>query len=74
MALSGLERHLEETGSSIASRFLAGFCAGVEQVGQGSKDRKISRVFERQMTVFYASSPIDFGRVGFGATPRGNRK
>ena len=72
--MSGLERHLEETGSSIASRFLAGCNTGVEKVGQCSKDREICRVFERQMIAFHASSPIDFGRVGFGATPRGNRK
>ena len=74
LAVSGLERHLGETGSSIASRVFAGCSTGMEQVGQCSKDRKICRVLERPMIVFYALSPIDFGLVGFGATPRGNRK
>ena len=74
LAVSGLERHLGETGSSIASRFLAECSSRVEQVDHCSEDRKICRVFERQMIVFFALSPIDFGRVGLGATPRENWK
>ena len=74
LAVSDLERHLGETGSSIASRVSAACSTGVEQVGQGSKDRELCRVFERQMMVFYALSSIDYGLVGFGAPPRGNRK
>ena len=70
LAVSGLERHLGENGSSIASRFSAECSSRVEQVEQCSEDRKICPVFERQMIAFYASIHIDFGRVGFGATPR----
>ena len=74
LAVSGLERYLGETGSSIASRFLAECSSRVEQADQCSEGRKICRVFERQMTAFYALSPIEIGRVGFGATPRENRQ
>ena len=70
LAVSGLERYLEKTGSSIASRFFAGYSARVEQVGQCLKCRKIAMLCEGWMNVFL----IDFGRVGFGAPPRGNRK
>ena len=70
LAVSGLERHSEETGSSSASWFLAEFSARVEQVGQCLKFRKLALLCEGWMNVF----PIDFGRVGFGAPPRGNRK
>ena len=72
--MSGLERHLEKTGSSIASRFSAECSSRVEQVDQCSENREICRVFERQMIAFYASTHIEFGRVRFGATPRENRK
>ena len=74
LAVSGLERHLGETGSSMASRIVARCSTREEQVSQRSKDCKICRVSERQMIVFHGLSPIDFGRVRFVAPPRGNRK
>ena len=70
LAVSGLERHLDETGSSIASRFSAGYSDCVEQVGQFLKCHKIALLCEGWMNVF----PIDFGCVGFGAPTMGNRK
>ena len=69
-ATQGLKRCPAETASSIATRFVAGGSARVEQVGQCLKTGNIAILFKWLNIVF----PIDFGRVGFGALPSGNRK